>query len=390
MKKYLLIPAIAILALACNKSGGKGAVVPVDDTSPVPVTFRSNLEATVTTKGDGVLDSWDGTQDIYVYGLSRDDEGKYLIPAPGSAPYDGTNPNAYLINNEKASSPDSGDSGAIYVYNPQSPNPQEYFFYAEGRKYSFYAYYVDDAANPIVPTATTEAIQLPVTIDGTQDIMVAKTDPAKDILGTGVSVDRAYSAYSARRSVVPNLVFEHQLSRFNFKVKAGNPETEQQVVIKSLSVKSKTKGTLVIATNDESANHWGLTPDPTDPGSDIPVIIPANHHPVYYDPQVNPNPSIPVFGDPVMVMPGEQVYDLTLIIGQADYTGGDFKVDNLKIHFAPQNPEDGKYSGPDAVADKGNSYDVTIVVYGLHQVDVNVTLTAWDNSHGSFELDPDV
>lgn len=385
MKKLMLIMLSASVMLAsCNKSG-KEAASPsqLDDSAPVAVQFTSNIQKSHVTKGEGALDGWN-TQTLYVYGLRRDDNGKYVIASDPAKPYDQADDNAYLIRNVDAEAPSAGLSGAINVYRtkPSGEDPGEFFFYRELCYYDFYAYFVDDAASP-APTESEDRIELGVTIDGTQDILLAKTDREADIAGKGVEKDKAYGAYAARREVVPNLVFEHQLARFNFKVKAGNTDTDGAVTIKGVTVGSVTDGTLVIASNDPENYPLGLHPDDAEM---VQLQVVTDDDADYLKPRV----TVQDFGEPILVMPGKQLYPVRLSFSQSGYTvDGGIRTQDLEIDFTKANYTVPEGQTKDVVATAGHSYDVTIIIYGLEQVEINVTMTEWKPS-GEFELDPDV
>lgn len=127
--------------------------------------------------------------------------------------------------------------------------------------FNFTGYYIDDATTTTdVLVRETNAITQPVTIDGSQDIMIAKAeltaqnkiDLVKALIEndklTGAETDyvdingdfqstftdtekkslieteykKAFSSYTARRKVQPQMTFEHQLARLQFAVIAGD------------------------------------------------------------------------------------------------------------------------------------------------------------------------
>ena len=79
--------------------------------------------------------------------------------------------------------------------------------------------------------------------------MLAKADQKTDIDAVGktdeVSVDKAYSAFAARRGVQPNLLFKHQLARFTFEIVAGS-EAGSNIFVTGIGVESKFKGNLTV------------------------------------------------------------------------------------------------------------------------------------------------
>lgn len=370
---YLFLAALVLLSgSGCRKND---RISPVDDSVRMPVLFGSQLLSAVSTRGAGALAEWDGTQNLYVYGLRRVD-GKYVIPT-GPDPYAEDDENAYLIRNVRATSPSSGVTGSIQVYR----TGMEYFYYRESTYYDFYGYYVDNAAGLApAPTETASTITLDVTIDGSQDVMLAHTDRAADAAAaiTPVDLDRVYGAYAARRNVRPKLIFDHMLSRFNFKLKAGNEATAANVTVESLKVYSKSKGTLVIASNVDS-DPRGIVPDKTQAPVAMTVVGAVGAI----------TEAGAAFGNPIVLMPGADTYEVELIIKQAGYTLNDGKVtQKMTIDFSKIKPSVPGGS-TDVLAVSGHQYDVSIVVYGLEKVEINVTMPSWDGDHGWFEIDPD-
>ena len=390
MKKtilFLLVTAAVLLSWnACQKNESVPQAA-VDESQAVPVLFGSNLQSSISTRTRAALDNWSGAENLYIYGLLRKN-GKYVIPT-GPDPYAGEQ--AYLIRNVMAKSPSGGTQGAINVYRI----PGEYFYYLETpHYYSFYGYYVADAYLLSSATSATTApqpdenantISLRVDIGdnaainkkgGTQDIMLAHTSRVADAAGTGVDTSRVYGAYAARRNIKPNLIFEHQLARFDFNLKAGTPKTAQDVTVESLKVYSKTTGTLVIASNDTIASPRGLFPDTPQDAVALTVqgatgsLTEAGRD----------------FGS-ILVMPGESVYQVELKIKQTGYSASDV-TQTMEIDFAQIKPSaPGLPSDTRAVG--GHKYNVQIKVLGLEQVDIVVTMSSWDDNHGSFNIDPD-
>ena len=383
MKKLLILAVTVIIAaVSCQKNSQRAEVI--DDTIPAPVLFKSNLAASIVSKSAGALEQWSGNETLYIYGIERVNGKIDLSKAP-------------FINNVDASSPSNVQAGSIEVYRDKST--LEYYYYESSTYYDFFGYYIDDAKNGVslsdnapepVIDVNAGTISLPVQITGKEDIMLAKADPAEDVSGKNVDASKAYGAFAARRGVVPNLVFNHQLARFNFKIKAGNASTATNITVSEMTVASRDKATLVIASNDDAiqpglTDFSGVDPVPfplqlRKAGGLSPLTLSDNVKPQYNaaaDYEGEP------FGEPVLVIPGDSTYDIKLSLSQADYSfNNPFDV-NLKIDFA------NLQGGEDNVAVAGHQYDVTLIVYGLEKVDVNVTLAEWKSS-GSFIINPDV
>lgn len=412
--KFALVFAATISVIfACSKTpASQQPESVIDDNNPQAVRFSSNMVASLTTKSAGALDDWTGKDSLYVYGI-RKVNGALVFPQDLDNPYDIEDENAFLINNVGAVSPmPAATDTTIYVYRVKST--KEYFFYREMYYYDFFAYYVDDAVTynadrsekQLLPKPNVNkeklTITLPFDITGKEDIMLAKADVAADvdkankIYNKGAVASKAYGAHSSRRGVVPNLVFEHQLSRFNFFVKAGNQATQDHIILDSLTVKTRRQATLVIASNDASTpigltdtagvarkSVWLQHKDEVT-GELVDYTRELGVNPKYYEDNTH---SGDVFGEPMMVMPGDKVYEVSLWLHQDDYSieGGNFKV-SLKIDFANLQVAAGQTK--DARAEAGHQYDVTMTIFGLQQVDLSVSLTDWKSS-GSFTINPD-
>lgn len=346
----------------------------------VAIRFGDGMPRIVPTKGLGPIDDWNTNQDLYIYGIAREGLNSQ---ATAEAPLDLT-ASGILINNVKAESapaPNGNPSEireSITVYS--DPAHKIPFFYAPDRRYEFFGYYVDDAvANPS-PTVGETSITLPIVIDGSQDIMLASTDKEADRAPAtqDVSLDRLYSATSSRRGVVPNLVFQHQLSRFNVQVRNGSSsQTASNYKLAYIRIESNTEGTLVIATKQEKAP--GGIEDTANPQY---LDLIRNGHVFSEADNFVPLNELIEVGD-VMVMPGNQVYKMKIGLLQLGYTAdgvpaeAEYNIDLSKL-----------LDDAEAKAEPGYKYNVKIVIYGLEEIKVSVSLAAWELG-GEVLVDPD-
>lgn len=391
---YFTAVAAAVLASSCDKN----ETAPVADnkihyeapkeeglyevkfgTKPLSVQTKS-IGAVGGVAGDN---TWSGKEKLFIYGFNRNIAGFQ----------DATDENGLcLIDNVVADAPKDTDKGNISVY--KNAETLEPFFYTPEDCYDFYGYYVDDAAaaygeDGVTPVAVVEQnrIYVPFIIDGGQDLMIAKADQTADIEGTEVKDEKyAYSAYSARRNVQPNLVFTHELSRFVFKIKAGNnSENATNVTINSLSVRSKTSGNLVVAGLGDVVR--GIADVDVDSSSEL-YLKEKNAEGVLVDlgttAPVKPTlgEEAVKIGESLLLMPGETEYYLTMNISQENYSG----------IIVPQKHEIriGVPEGSDAkVFEAGHQYNVIITVYGLEEVKVAVELTPWIDDEEPIIIDPD-
>lgn len=390
MKKFFFF-AIAALGMMAGCQKQSVDTTPVDENTPVAVTFGINApKVEVTkTKALGGLDEWN-KQTLYVYGFAHSVKDfaaeeafidNVAVEAPVAAPAGDVNAKGDVI----PQNPVLDDEG-------QPTGTTEPFYYApDNTIYDFYGYYVDDAASA-VPTKEADRIYVPVTITGGQDIMLAKADKIKDVENTTVDPLRAYSAYSARHFVKPTLKFEHQLARFNFYVVAGSATTVEagkEITVTDVKIKdAKVSADLNIVganrglvDNAASATLADLTL--MQKGTDgLEALEPVGPAAYYADPDVRKENKTKV-GESIMVIPGEDSYEMVFSLKQANVAAPvPTEPITLKIEdFGVEAAADGEFMA-------GKQYNVTITVYGLEQVVISAELDQWENG-GDYGYDPD-
>ena len=216
--------------------------------------------------------------------------------------------------------------------------------------------------------------------------MLAKADQKTDIDAVGktdeVSVDKAYSAFAARRGVQPNLLFKHQLARFTFEIVAGS-EAGSNIFVTGIGVESKFKGNLTVVgantgitdVNEETA-RLALQEKG---GNGIQALTEVKP-----DAYVAGKTNYKAIGESVMVIPGEESYKIYVSTRQ----------DGVNTEIAPQewtlniaNIE----NAPEGATkfEAGYSYKIKIVIYGLEEVKITAELEDWKDG-GSTTIDPDL
>lgn len=298
----------------------------------------------------------------------------------------------FAINGEAATAP-AGTAGATVTSTLAWATANKHFYYDGNNLYDFYGCHVDDAATAAmtIPTGTnfdlaTAGFSVPVTIDGTQDLMVAMPDKSKDIEGNleVTATDNLYSAWSSRRGVKPNLVFKHVLTRLTFKAKCGDASAPAQPVkITSIQVTGAiSDGTLtVIPANSgtqgfvagtTTANFALMGPD-LDPetqklenfsGKDITNVDPVDFEQI---------------GASMMLVPGGK-YTIVITTEQ-DMNNNSTIETNEKGTITKEVTFAGGFVA-------GKNYNINITVYGLQEIAVDATLTAWEEG-GDIDIDPD-
>lgn len=382
--------SVAVLMLvSCSKSTDADQPDPepnpVDERVPIQLGTGKILTADVLSRGIGSVgdtevngNDWNG-ETLYIYGITSD--GVKIGNVEAIAPTTTT-----------PALPPATVTGAITWAPPTVP-----FYYEGNLAYTFWGYHVDDAAGATpAPTKNAEgAYTLEFTIDGTQDLMVAKTDRASDIaavipansdlVGKETSL---YSAWSARRKVVPNLVFTHLLTRLNFKILAGSTETAnltEKVSISKIEVSSKSKGTLVVIPEGEGK---------TQRIEDMQDIPEPNPNPFLVKKEASNPTDSKVLEDLESVPAADATTATPVGVGLLVFPADSYKaliyttqtINNeektAKIPWEIKLPTDG------ALFAAGTAYNIIIKVYGLEEIKIDATLTPWAQGE-DVTIDPD-
>lgn len=378
MRYTILLLFTGYLAMvSCNKASSEG----VPGVEGTPILLGSNVQFVNVTKAGsayGPLDEWDA-HEVFVYGIEHGSAGlnvqtgRYIDRISALAPA------------KEEGSEEKNLKGPIQLYNPKAADPEP-FYYEGNKKYEFFATYVDDALLGD-PAYSESSIVIPIKIDGTQDVMLATTNHAEDLAnareGSDVDETDLYSAYSARRDVHPNLVFQHQLSRFVFRIKTGFEDTDPRagkIRIVGLSVNSHDEADMTVVGSEQGITEKGETTE---------IFLrrgsPGNLVILDKDNAINVTEKLDTLGE-MMLFPGKEEYPVTLYLQQDGYSAQEvFKV-SLNISFQTSSSE--PQPEAETVAKAGTKYIVTMVIWGLQNVQSTVTMTEWEGGR-SFYLDPD-
>lgn len=317
--------------------------------------------------------NWNG-ETVYVYGIVSKLIGDEQPTITGDA--------QFAINGEAATAPAGTAKDALAW-----KETDKHYYYDGNNLYDFYGCHVDGAATDMaIPGGTNladDGFSVHVTINGTQDLMVAMPDKENDRTAVGVDPEVTdtkylYSAWSSRRGVKPNLVFKHVLTRLTFKAKCGDdPAPTQSVKITSIQVtKAISDGTLTII--PVGGGNQGFAPGTTT--ADFALMAPASDPDTSKELETFSGKDITNTGDgadafqqigvPMMLVPGEK-YTIVINTEQNNEKGTITK----EVTFA------GGFVA-------GKNYNINITVYGLQEIAVDATLTAWGEG-GDIDIDPD-
>ena len=351
MKKILLF-SFAVLAFAASCQKPQNDLFepdPLDDGTPVKVMLGTNV-LNATAKGSGPLEQFDNTV-LSVFAIDH-------------ASTNWTSGDPFLLKNYSVTA-NGGSSASSFETDK---------YYKDNVNYDFYGYYVDNIDHQETNLKIdAQAVTLPVTITGYEDILLATTDKGKDSQaaknkaqdeGKTFNENRVYSAYSARRDVVPNLVFEHMLTRLDFVFKTGEDvNSNTRVEIVGIAVKSVINGTLIVAGDQD------LVPA-TEAETALNLRYPTETN---FLEMPNTKDGVAIFGtnsNSIMVYPKAGSYELTVKVRQSKKIGADWTQGSVETRTFPIALTSGSFKA-------GNKYEVTVITYGLEPVVVGVELTDW-------------
>ena len=396
MKKYFLLSVAAVgLMFGCQKKELSNGNESINNEGPVQVKMNIDVPSAVipVTKGHGSIDKWKAQElTLLAYKVGKDwreaENSLFTEPIKTIAPADGYGPELVDVKQMV-----NGTEAPVY--------------YKDNDAYDFFGYYLDDLTGQLVVTGNGASIDL--TIDGTQDVMAAKTDIAQDVANAGmtdkINDKDVYSAFSARRNVVPGLRFEHVLARFNFYVVAASQSARDLVKVDAITIKTPTQGTLQVAgargvftpvftkkSDSEVANLVLKSPDADGTMTKTATIEP---YPAFIgDIEAFKNAPEQVLdeahaaakiGSCVMVMPGEVSHDVVVKTSNKLYPSLTIPDLELTVKAEEIITPDGKAISTFAA---GYQYDVILMVYGPEEVKVSAYLNEWVDG-GYYAHDPE-
>ena len=427
MKKLFLMGAVASLGLLASCSsdddlstGGNGK------DGRMQIKIGMGVQANVATRGTGTVgavgekgNTW-AKQTVNVYMLNKGtlDLAKF-----------GTDP---IYENAVLTTPDGNASGIATEFDTDGATPLYKYYPTDKNAFDFWGYRLDDANdttatdqdgsataaaiknNKFVPYTSGDSLLIGFKIDGTQDIMAGKAVPTEEEINKCGGETNIYSAYAARRDVQPNIKFEHLLSRLNFQVLAGAESTTDAntgVKVTGITVKSKATGKLVIAYQGEATTfanvsdqlivdkyadevkeaalykdlvvkQRGATAALTENLEALEPVTPKWNNGMALATQV---------GEALLAIPADK-YEITINLKQKVQVKGDKNHPNEATDFQEK---EYKYVAdlkntvnPDKGFEPGYSYNVTITVYGLSEIQITTTLIPWKDG-GNIEMNPE-
>lgn len=424
---FMALAAAGMLSACSNNDDIAGVNANIDESAKQQIQLGVS-SATVNTRGTGTVGDMENSADnvwagqyLWVYMLEKGSMNVAQYSDPATAGAVATAQKIFDNTLFTAPKPAAGATGATGVATGvASTFDGKIAYYPVYGNFDFWGYRVDNAAN--ADPTTTPAVNLcdnnnnvatgeaatrrvvDVTIDGSQDIMAGKAELDPNTLPEGTRHEDYFSAYSARKGVQPNIKFNHLLSRLTFNVKAGdqsaagNGDNTEAVKIKKVTVKSKVNGKLVVAHTAADVPAQLLTF--TDAAASTALELkerPSNDH----NAQLRDLTETPLtwgatggdkirLGEALLVAPGETSYEMTIVLEQNVMINAGDPTAGVAPTYEPKRLE---FTHPIKIDDTtafeaGNSYDVTVTVYGVQKIEVTATLTPWKDG-GNIDIDDD-
>lgn len=451
MKKQFIYAALCIaLMSSCSKDNDPGSISEpttntpdvIDEGSPVAIELGVGApQVSVSTRGTGAAGVNDG--DVALW---DEQELKILMTKKNSlvsAKEDPNDPDSpYIFEGLTFNAPASTATTVDQMKITNTTGAVKY--YPLQGAYDFYGFSFDDAVvegefeYPEKGEAD-KTIEYNLTIDGTQDIMIAKaelTDAQKGATsGDGKLAEadyaKAFSSWAARRGVQPTMNFKHLLSRLDFVAKVGatvdggeeititdneystkwpadqgypQPEEgkiENGVYIKSIKVlnpKSKitvriadlnTSGEtgITVSAEDESIPSFTLMRKPTsgeietNQSKNLVKLTPVTPGSVLDD-----KLSI---GNGIMIVPGENDFEMEIELmqyvmvkeGSSEGVQPEYAWKTATLQTTVKLNDGDTFKA-------GNYYTITATIFGFQKIDVTATLSKWENG-GNISTNPE-
>jgi hypothetical protein len=224
-------------------------------------------------------------------------------------------------------------------------------------------------------------VNILMTIDGSQDVMSAYSDPKVTYEALGDEYDQelkdnilkySYSEFTAKQNIYPQLLFKHLLTRFKFKITAGQMKEERTIHVENIRILSPSEATFVVA--HKQMENIGLTFDPESISAmELKEKGGGALEPEEYFINTHQEKSMDV-GDYVMVAP-QTAYDAEVAVYE-DETGRRY-TNRIRLRIQ----EDSFLAG--------SEYLVTFTIFGIMDVRVDTELIGWIDG-GSYEYDPEI
>ncbi len=386
MKHWIYILAAILSITSCRVITYPGSVDYTDaGMAPAPILVSVGSYDTAT-KSDGAIDTeefwkWKDSK-VYVYAFNRNCIGFDACTTGDGLDciLDGASDGCGNAGRKAGVS----DTGEYLIWETED----ETLMYPAGDEaHDFYAYYIDDCEvrnEDIVRSKY--SVTMPVTINGAQDIMTARSSITANRLldmgftsaETNILARTSYSSHSANLGVHPELFFKHHLVRLSFEAYPGVLKGSE-ICIQEIAVDSRTKGVFTALHKDASKEGVVFDSDQ----EEVPLVLmekdykTALKRDTYQVQWAEGDENRPIYeragisvGGSLMLAPAES-YNCRMLVRSK-------RADNLEYEFEIRNTSGG--------FQPGNHYTVRLAMYGETEIIPEVTVEEWKDG-GDYEMD---
>lgn len=441
MKKALLLAGIAAAMFASCSEDAVVDYSKVDlEGTPIEFTLLQSADASVsTTRAAGTVGGLNAATNVFRGErinllMTTADETTWGLRTFNGEPIFGYDAYAYPDTLEFEDYGSPMRPGYHLDYSTFTNGAKKY--YPLSGLSDFFAYYVDDAADPTTAYKDADSVKVNVELKGTQDLMWGRAVNAWhsriDNNGNPDGVEYGFSARSSRiNGRVPSIALKHLLTRLTFTISNdGKPVTDAgvdyHVMLDSIRVKSAYKAKMKVAYNEPAALYSG-NPDQIDvlnidnllawdnetawfylndsvanwyKGYTWQDATPTQYKKVEllhqtpipynktnadnYHPEYNPQK----VGEAMFIQPGQMAYDMDVVfefpIRSATGLSWEKSTAPLRIQFVEEDPQ--THVKTPVALKAGYSYNVNIIVHGLREIQLNVSIENWEDG-GSQDFD---
>ncbi len=376
------IALLSMLALtACVDDSYRGYELDYEDYW-TPLAVQVAIGDPFSVRGTGpkntIQDLTD--QDILVWAFNRE-EG-----TPFTATRTQTDSLQCLIDG-KAARVVAGNSLTVWRDGPAYYPGRDYV----SERFDFYAAYIDDA-EILNSHRTADKVQLDIEIDGSQDVMTAKS-PLPRFKDSGEIKDYAFSYLSAMDNDAPIFTLNHHLTKLDIFIRPGiTYGFSNTMTITGAKLTTRTQATVTVAAKD--TENMGVVFQENAPYKEVlltnavgeecePLVLQTINT---LDEETGVNRYV---DDPYLLQLQKEA---TRQLGASFFVAPEKKY-TLTLAFQDPDPRDSPFSNTVRLNSgepflPGNRYQVTMTVYGSYEIDIDCIMVPWV-SGGSIWVDKD-
>lgn len=240
------------------------------------------------------------------------------------------------------------------------------FYYPLGNEmnYSFFGFYP-----AVTPTVGTNQVSLTYTLDGTQDLLVARAAVDDKLVVGEASFDGYNARYFRKGGDTPNLTFKHLLSKLTFNIIAGvssegTTDAAKKIKVTSIKIVGAKNSALVSLPYGKDNENIALNFNQGEADFTLKEMIGGEEKDAkaVYPADIVDGVGV-MMGSGIMLSPGETTYKMSITVEDA-------------AGVAITSPYNITFPG-NAKSVAGTAYRINMTINGLEEIKLTTTLTDW-------------